>query len=436
MPMTTDIRLEPERLLRQALAASLPADTVGTTDEARFARAATAAIGAGLLVPMADGATLRFTPTASCPHGLRVELTDIKRAAGEHRNLSIALAAAMVLKIYREAEPGIHPEIETLRHLSGIGFRSTPPLLGWIEHIDRDGRSTTLSVLEGYVAHDSDAATIAIDTLGRDLEARLRHRAGETAPAAEAGESFVLIAALIGRRIGELHAALALPSSDPAFAPEPVIAADMAREFAAATEVAEEAFAALGSVSRASPEAAAAAALHGRRPECLALLRRLAVAPGGAMRMRVHGDLHLGQILVAKGDAAIVDFEGEPGRSIDRRRLKQTPLRDVAAMLRSLAYAGEIARQGLADRFGEVPPEATELTAAWRSSCEAAFLKAYRRAAEGTGAWVKAAPERRCLLRFHLLARALFEIGFEAVHHPGWIGIPVRGVLEVLDGRP
>ena len=153
------------------------------------------------------------------------------------------------------------------------------------------------------------------------------------------------------------------------------------------------------------------------------------------MKTRVHGDYHLGQILVAEDDVVIVDFEGEPGRPSEVRRAKDHPLRDVAGILRSFAYAAETAYRALEQRFPVVRPGAEEVAMNWRNTCESGFQRAYEKAAKKSVAWVKAAADRRRMLQFHLLSRALYEIVYEANNRPDWIDVPCRGVIEILDQR-
>jgi maltose alpha-D-glucosyltransferase/alpha-amylase len=155
--------------------------------------------------------------------------------------------------------------------------------------------------------------------------------------------------------------------------------------------------------------------------------------PDGAIKSRVHGDYHLGQVLIVQKDVMIVDFEGEPSRPAEARRAKSSPLRDVAGMLRSFAYAAETGAREVASRFAEKEALAATATARWRTLAETAFLHAYEESARGSPAWVENADTRQRLLRLHLLSKALYEIDYEANNRPDWIETPVRGVLSILD---
>ncbi|HJW78274.1 MAG TPA: alpha-amylase, partial [Beijerinckiaceae bacterium] len=159
--------------------------------------------------------------------------------------------------------------------------------------------------------------------------------------------------------------------------------------------------------------------------------------PAGAVKTRIHGDYHLGQVLIVGSDVMIVDFEGEPSRPADERRAKASPLRDLAGMLRSFAYASDTVAREMAQRFGEAAPRVAVATASWQRAVETAFLDAYEEAAKGSPARVEDGATRERLLRLHLLAKALYEIDYEANNRPDWIETPIRGVLSILSaGAP
>jgi maltose alpha-D-glucosyltransferase/alpha-amylase len=175
-------------------------------------------------------------------------------------------------------------------------------------------------------------------------------------------------------------------------------------------------------------------ALLARREECWNYIEQCIEAPDGAAKTRIHGDYHLGQVLIVQNDVMIVDFEGEPSRPVEERRAKASPLRDVAGMLRSFAYVAETAARDVnlhfasreTDRLFEVA------RAAHRLSTET-FLQSYREVAEDTAIWTQDERSRRNLLNLHLLGKALYEINYEADHRPDWIDIPIQGVLSILD---
>lgn len=438
VPLAIKEKQEEEALLPYALARTRRGrDTgllYGASESPEFALAVVAAIQSGQSLPTTGGSSIRFVPTSSYPDDVVIEPAEIRRLSTEQSNTSIALDHKMMLKILRLLQPGIHPEIEIGRYLTEVvGFEHVPPLFGSIELVGADGSVTALGILQGFVQNQGDAATLAIDSVKRELELRLVLTPHDVSHANEARDRFLHYAAVIGQRTAELHAAFARPTDDAAFKPEPLTAKDMKAQLELSRDVAAKAFSALESVSETSSGSEAARALLGRRNEVLARLKALAAAPIGAMRTRVHGDYHLGQVLLAKNDVILVDFEGEPGQPTEVRRGKDSPLRDVAGMLRSFAYAAETATLSVDERFPEVTADANAAAAEWRRTSEETFLQAYEEAAKGTPAWLEDEASRKRLLQFHLLTRALYEIVYEANNRPDWIGTPVRGVFEILD---
>ncbi|MGV8841296.1 MAG: putative maltokinase, partial [Bauldia sp.] len=404
----------------------------GAADAPDFALSVVAAIRGDRTLQTASGGVIRFEATPALPEQVSVDPAEVKRLGVEQSNTSIALGKAMMLKLFRVLKPGIHPDIEMGRYLTEVArFPNVPAALGSVELIAADGRPTALAFLQAFVPNQGDAATLAIDELKRDLDHEIVATPADVTT--ESQDRFLAYATIIGRRIGEMHAALARPTDDPFFAPEPIGADHMTAQLAASAAVADQAFAALASVPAGSNDAADA--LRPRRNDVVGLLGALAATPADAKRMRVHGDLHLGQVLIAKDDVVIVDFEGEPGKSTEARRTKDTPLRDVAGMLRSFAYAADTATQSIAQRFADKAGAAADYSANWRKTVETAFMGAYEVAAGGTDAWVADAGDRSRLLRFHLLTRALYEIVYEANNRPDWIGTPARGVIEILEAK-
>ena len=273
---------------------------------------------------------------------------------------------------------------------------------------------------------------MTLDALRRELDTLALLPENETPPLEDVFGSYFHYAAILGQRTAELHRALANPTDDAAFATEPLTLDDVRAVADDARAYAERAFRALANgIGKA--DGTAAAALSGRRDECLAAIEALVQEPVGAIKSRVHGDYHLGQVLIVQKDVMIVDFEGEPSRPAEARRAKSSPLRDVAGMLRSFAYAAETGARELATRFADKAALAAAATAYWRGLAEDAFLKAYEEAARGSPAWVEDADTRARLMRLHLLGKAFYEIDYEANNRPDWIETPMRGVLSILD---
>ena len=402
----------------------------GAASSPDFTLAALAALREGRQVETVSGGRLRFRTTSDFDAQAVVDPAGIQRIAAEQSNTSVLIGEEMVLKFYRQLRSGPHPEIEVGRFLTEIaGFRNAPATLGTIEYEAPDGTIVALALLQSFVRNQGDAWRLSLETLSRELDTLALAPPDEEA-LVEATAPYLRYAAVMGRRTGEMHRALATPTDDPAFAAEPLTRADVEATIEDAKAQAERAFAAL---ARHADRVPAAAALMKRRDECLARLDALAIAPKGAIKTRIHGDFHLGQVLIAQDDVMIVDFEGEPSRTSAERRAKFTPLRDLAGMLRSFAYAADSAARDVGGRLPEAAERVALLAGDWLRLIEAEFLAAYEEATEGSPVWVEDDETRRSLLRLHLLAKALYEVNYEAGNRPDWIETPVTGVLALLD---
>jgi len=351
---------------------------------------------------------------------------------GEQSNTSIIFGGQMMMKLYRRLQAGVHPEIEVGGFLTEVGYRNTPALLGSVEYRSADGVSTALGVLQVYVPHQGDAWTQVLEALKRELETYALVPDGSVPNVKTVFEAYFRYADLLGVRTAELHRALATPAGNPAFDVEPLTEEDVRALAADARAQAERAF---GALRRLPEEARTDDIRHllEHAGEVFGAIERMTIAPKGAVKTRVHGDFHLGQILAADNDLYIVDFEGEPSRPADDRRGKFSPLRDVAGMLRSFAYAAETAATDVAGRLTHVAPRVYAAADAFRRLVSETFLDAYERAARGSVVWVEDSDTRRNLLKLNLLAKAFYEINYEMDNRPDWVGTPVRGVLLALD---
>jgi len=344
----------------------------------------------------------------------------------------------MILKAYRRIEPGIHPELEIGRFLTDVaGFENTPPLFGAVESIAADGTPMALAVLSGFVRNQGDGWAFTQDHLHRVL-LELEIMPADLEPVeADPHAMYFMLARTLGTRVGELHQAFALDVEDPAFRPERVTDKDLAswtdhvrRQAALAHEALTRALE-MGALSDAVREEVAGVLEGWARIERLigqALPKRLEV-----MKTRHHGDLHLGQVVVVRDDFYILDFEGEPVRSMEERRAKNSPLRDVAGMVRSFDYAASTA---LLDHTLPRPGTAEELQAAvqdWQERSVGYFLEEYRRATEGCPSVPAEAEAFDRLLDLFILEKALYEICYEAANRPQWLPIPLKGVRRLLE---
>ncbi|MGH8216476.1 MAG: phosphotransferase, partial [Rhodanobacteraceae bacterium] len=231
--------------------------------------------------------------------------------------------------------------------------------------------------------------------------------------------------------------AFASGTTDPAFAPERIDAGDMREWRCSARRQAERAFDALAEALHELDEPARmeVQALLARRQECMHLLDRLGEPDLDATKTRIHGDYHLGQVLLAKDDWLIVDFEGEPERPMEQRRGKYSPLRDVAGMLRSFNYAAAAAQMRLPPALATSPDAAVSFASRWCTAATAAFLEAYRKTIAGVDSYPADPATAQHWLDLFILEKACYEIVYEANNRPGWLLIPVRGVQHLMDGH-
>jgi maltose alpha-D-glucosyltransferase/alpha-amylase len=237
------------------------------------------------------------------------------------------------------------------------------------------------------------------------------------------------IVATIGKRLGELHAVLSRETSDPAFTPEVADASDAANWARKAEERIETAFEAMCKLQtwERDQDRDRAQTLLNQSKDVVSAIRKLAESGVGTLMTRIHGDFHLGQVLVAGGDAYIIDFEGEPGTSIAERRAKTSPLRDVAGLLRSIDYVGAtFIDRGSVAAVRVDAAQRHQLIAQFRARGATAFLRAYWAATASRNAVAA-----RNLLNLFLIEKAAYEIVYEAAHRPTWIGVPIAGLARL-----
>lgn len=356
--------------------------------------------------------------------------------SGEQSNSSVVIGGKAILKLLRNAPAGLSAEVEMSRHLTRAGYANIPALLGEVQRVDGDGVPCTLAVLYAYIANEGDAWNWTLDYLKRTLATALL--GGDSPEEFEASlEGYATQAATIGRRLAQLHQVLARPSDDPAFAPATASQEEADALAARVVDQLDHAAQALRARvdSLEEPSRACAQWLFDHHGRLVARIERMAQALTGSPLIRVHGDLHLGQVLVAQTDAYLIDFEGEPDQPLALRRQLASPAKDVAGMLRSFDYAAAaVARQ---DPLGGAPTDANAapmenaatanspaqlrdaLLARFRARATEAFLQGYEEA------WATPSPAWRTLLQLAQLEKAAYEIGYEAGHRPDWISIPL-----------
>ena len=366
----------------------------GLADTA-LARELVSAMRSGLNLQGTDG-IVEFRPVEGFA-GIGRELVETRSITGEQSNTSVVFDDELILKVFRRLEPGINPDLEVLRFLTEHGFANIAALGGWYAY-SGGPLGATLGILQQFVRGGRDGWELALDELATDPDrflTRLRR---------------------LGEVTGELHAVLGSDPEDAAFAAETPSVESLGLLTATVDEEIERVFLDLPHDDEALEPIA------GRGEEVREQLRQLTHAGSTGKIIRTHGDYHLGQTMWADGDWVILDFEGEPARTLAERRRKRSPLRDVAGMLRSFAYAVS------AVHFlrGVEPPEE------WEEQARAEFLGGYLETVDPalipSG---RAGLER--LLSVYELEKAVYELRYEVDNRPEWVTIPVTGIQRLID---
>lgn len=457
MPVATAFGEEAKSIARKMPEAVLASVTVRGTGPARqgvlydavrngrIAQALLQAIGEDSRVPGRAG-SLVASRTALyrviVPAEARLDARVMK---AEQSNTSLVYGDRAILKLYRRMQPGVNPDLEIGRYLTSVAFPHSPPIGGSIEYVRPGSEPMTVCLLHAFVPNQGDAWSAFLDEAdafvsrvstfggerkianGRSLWERVRMPLPDShrqliGPAWEA-------AACLGRRTAALHLALAR-AEDPAMSPEPFTEEYRRSRY--------ESMMRLWSDTRfllAQRRATFRTDLQQQMDQLLdregdirACGQTFFNLQSAGMRIRCHGDYHLGQVLWTGSDYMITDFEGEPARPLSERRMKHSPLYDVAGMLRSFDYASAVV---LARREPPTAPELESWAAFWSSTLQVEFVKAYLAQAQGASFWPPP-KDAQVLLRVHLLEKAIYELGYELNNRPEWAAIPLRGLFTIL----
>jgi maltose alpha-D-glucosyltransferase / alpha-amylase len=429
-----------------AAGARLLAD--GMLDD-EMCRALLAVIRASGHLPLTTGTLVgTHTDGPSLEETRSIAALRVRRTGAEQSNSSVIFGTTSIFKLFRRIEPGPHPEIEVGRHLMRAGFGAAPAVHGTLEFAEAGGDTAAVGVLHALVPNEGDGWAHALregEAYYARLEAHPAFQAADAAAAvgigavstdlaAELAGSYRDAAATLGRQTAELHKALATALDDPAFACEPLEIAD-AQRVAESTRVrARRALAQLAERLNALPPTAAprAQALIGAQPGLFDRLDALESVRIDAARTRVHQDFHLGQTLWTGRDYVILDFEGEPLRPLAERRVKRSPLTDVAGMLRSYSYAAWSGLFAWCRARGRDPQREAFWAAAWEGAVASTFLDAYRAATAGASFVPADSAQFETWLRALMLEKAVYELEYELNNRPDWILVPVEGLLRLL----
>ena len=372
--------------------------------------------------------------------------------SAEQSNTSILYGNQLILKLFRRLQPGENPDVEIGRFLTEVAhFPRIAPFLGEIFLTTGSGEKTTIAMLQGLVTNQGDGWQWFLEQLNGFFAAVANLSAPPKAHAPSfvdnhdpLREAFALAgpsleaAALLGRRTAEMHLALATPTDNPAFRAEPMTAEDLARDAqridTQITSTLEALKVKLSTLKDLTADDAAL--LLSRRINLFARANAITAETAAGQRIRIHGDYHLGQTLRTGGDFVLLDFEGEPARLLAERRQKQSPLKDVAGMIRSLSYA---AHSGLNDFLSANPDLAhgaacetiTAWAVFWQDSAASAFLSAYRETIAVNPLLLPPPKQAQDLLAAYLLEKALYELLYELNNRPAWLRIPLTGILAL-----
>jgi maltose alpha-D-glucosyltransferase / alpha-amylase len=375
----------------------------------------------------------------------------------EQSNSSIIYGDRAVLKFFRRTAEGENPDLEIGRFLTEErDFPHIPAVAGWIAYKGQDDSEMSLGILQAFVPNVGDAWQFTLQALSsfwKEAEKYSELHPGamlqNQGPAADARQNlpapiihhirpYLDAVSQLGKRTAELHRALGAESTDPRFVPEPYTAS-FQREFREELQaLAERNFALLAmKLEELPPELRDKASdLIARQGEILRTYDRVLGNPIRAMRTRIHGDYHLGQVLYTGSDFVILDFEGEPARPLSERRMKRSPLQDVAGMLRSFHYAAFSFHLASPDgataeetKSYDVRPWAER----WYACVAERFQKAYFENVVGAAFIPPDHDELFSLLRLHLLEKAVYELGYELNNRPAWVAIPLEGISQLLN---
>ncbi len=351
----------------------------------------------GAAISAGEG-TVELIPVGGSFVGIPDEVAVTRQIDVEQSNSSVVLDDLLILKVFRRLEPGVNPELEMLAFLTEHEFPNIARLAGWYQYVGRPMEST-LGILQQFVPDGLDGWGLALDSLSNRTE------------------WFLYELERLGEVTGALHTVLGSDSTDPSFAPEQTSTESLGLLTATVDEEIEAIFLDLPDDD---PELEP---LLGRGEEVRERLRLLTNLGGVGRVIRHHGDFHLGQALHTPNGWVLIDFEGEPARSLPERRRKRSPLRDVAGMLRSFAY---VASAGPLLRGTTPPPD-------WEERAREVFLDAYRRSVDPSLVPSGGAMDK--LLQVFELEKAVYELRYELNNRPDWLPIPVAGIVRLLDAE-
>ncbi|CAL94344.1 maltose alpha-D-glucosyltransferase [Azoarcus olearius] len=390
----------------------------------QFCRALARAVGGGGAMAFGSG-ELRFVTTPAWQTLADAIQEDFRLPATEQTNTGVFFGQRLYLKGYRRLQAGINPELEMGYFLARAGFERIATVVGSAEFVTADGSASALAMMQAYVDSQGNAWDYTLDHLGRLFSADTWPGADGERDTDGMNRVYLLQMATLGRRVGELHLALADDRGDPAFRPEPVDGAEVENWRASVLRDIGHTLAQLAARAPALDAEAGALATRvlGMGEELAARVRDLDLDAHHLFKTRYHGDLHLGQVLVVQNDFVIVDFEGEPARPMAQRRDKHLALRDVAGMLRSLDYAVRSIELRIALAQPARDGALARALADWQRNATDAFVTAYHEVVPPPAAAAD-------FLTLFVVEKLLYELRYELDNRPDWVRIPLAALAE------
>jgi maltose alpha-D-glucosyltransferase / alpha-amylase len=365
----------------------------------------------------------------------------------EQSNSSVAYGDRLMLKFFRRLEEGVNPDLEVGGFLTEKAhYQHTPQFLGALEYRGARGLRMTQGILQGFVPNQGDAWQYTMKSISNFYNEVGKSSAGAFVAESQNDAARALIApflesvGLLARRTAELHLALvsSAAATEPDFAPEPFDDKFQRGFEDALLELTNRIFGQLRHAQDRLPENAKPKVekVLGSEPRIIERFHVALSGPIRAVRTRIHGDYHLGQVLYTGADFVIIDFEGEPARPLSQRRLKRSPLQDVAGMLRSFHYAAHaplLASTGSVNVNNSNREKLNGWAEVWARWVSERYLEEYLKTARGAEFLPPSPEELMALLQLHVLEKAVYELGYELNNRPEWVAIPLEGISKTLE---
>jgi maltose alpha-D-glucosyltransferase/alpha-amylase len=386
--------------------------------------------------------------------GRELSLTKSQVLQTDQSNTSILYDNELILKLYRHLEEGINPDSEIVRFLSErVGFSSIPAFAGAIEYRRKGKAAISIGQLQAYVPSQDDAWNFTLNSIGQYFERVLS--GGEEikeipqCPPSLAdivfediphmlreliGSYYLEMISRLGKRTGELHIALSLETEDPDFLPEPFTMLYQRSVYQSMRNLTVKVLQLLKGNLKSLPAQIAqeASEILAMEKTIMASYQKILERRITCRKIRFHGDYHLGQVLFTGNDFVIIDFEGEPARTLSERRLKRSPLRDIASMIRSFHYAAYNALLKQTSVRAEDVAFLQRWADVWYCYVSGTFLTSYMLTATTASFLPQDKEETAILLDAFLLEKAVYELGYELNNRPDWLIMPIRGIKQII----